>query len=96
LRHVNAEAAVLSVQTSCNGRPCEGFVVSRGEQLPLLQPNQVTLYSDRCSAVSDRQPVSTVLPHEQFAKSLAAYIPTAGAGVPYAWKALESIQGGVQ
>ena len=39
----------VSIQTSCNGTPCEGFAVSLGDQLPPLQPNQVPLYSEQCA-----------------------------------------------
>src|SRR5258705_4142416 len=34
------EPGYVSVQTTCNGKPCEGFSVSPGEDLPHLQPNQ--------------------------------------------------------
>jgi len=40
----------LSIQTSCNGQPCEGFVVSLGDRLPPLQPDQQRLYSQQCAA----------------------------------------------
>ena len=50
----------LSIQTSCGGKPCEGFVVSLGDELPPLQPNQLKLYSEKCTAAAaDRKPVST-------------------------------------
>jgi hypothetical protein len=54
---------VLSIQNSCNGKPCEGFVVSQGEALPPVQANQVRLYSEQCGTGADRKPISTVLPH---------------------------------
>jgi hypothetical protein len=96
LRSAKANTGVLSVQTSCNGAACEGFVVSLGDDLPPLQPNQVKLYSEQCSSGADRKPISTLLPHEQFAKALVGFIPLMAATAPYDWKTFTSIQGGVQ
>jgi hypothetical protein len=83
----------LSVQTSCNGKPCEGFSVSPGEDLPPLQPNQLSLYSEKCSAANaaDRKPVSTVMPHEQLAQTLAAVLPQASGPPFYDWKTLTTL-----
>jgi hypothetical protein len=79
----------LAVQTSCGGKPCEGFVVSLGEELPPLQPNQLKLYSERCTAAAaDRKPVSTALPHEQLAKVIADLIPPSAGPAMYDWKTL--------
>ena len=50
LKGAGVNPGILSVQTSCNGRPCEGFALSQGEELPALQPAQVKLYSEQCSA----------------------------------------------
>ena len=87
-------AGVISIQTACNGKPCEGFVVTPGKDLPPLQPNQLRLYTEQCAAAeSDRQPVSTALPHEQLARSIAALIPPAAL---YDWKALAAMPTGVR
>lgn len=80
---------VLSIQTSCNGKPCEGFGVSLGADLPALQPNQLKLYSERCSATAtDRKPVSTTLPHQQLAAIFVALLPPASGPMLYDWKTL--------
>lgn len=83
---------ILSIQTSCNGRPCEGFVLTQGEELPALQPAQLKLYSERCSASpAERKAVSTSLPHEALAQTIAALIPPAAGPVLRDWKALAAL-----
>lgn len=79
----------LSVQTSCGGKACEGFVVSLGDELPPLQANQLKLYSEQCKIpAADRKPVSTSLPHEQLAKILEEMLPPASGPSLYDWKTL--------
>lgn len=97
LSGAGANPGVLSIQTSCNGKPCEGFVLTAGAELPALQPNQLRLYSEQCSApASERKPVSTSLPHEQLAQTVAGLIlPAAGAALPD-WKTLVTLPGGIQ
>ena len=51
------ESSHLSVQTSCNGRACEGFVLTRSDRLPPLLPAQLALYSDKCAPGAERTPV---------------------------------------
>ncbi len=41
LQSASANPGVLSVQSSCNGKPCEGFQLTLGADLPQLQPRQV-------------------------------------------------------
>jgi len=93
LKAAAAEPGYLSVQTSCNGRPCEGFVVSLGADLPPLQPAQLRLYSENCSAASaaDRKPVSTSMPPEQLANIFAALLPPASGPAFYDWKVLPTL-----
>ncbi|MEZ5356281.1 MAG: hypothetical protein R2762_26905 [Bryobacteraceae bacterium] len=87
---------IVSIQTSCSGKPCEGFVLTGGSQLPPLQPNQVRLYTEQCSAPeADRKPVSNLLPHEQLAHTLAALIPPAGGSLPD-WKAMAAVPAGIE
>ena len=91
-----ANAGVLSIQTSCGGKPCEGFVLSQGEELPALQPAQLKLYSEQCSAPpAERKAVSSVLPHEALAETIAALIPPAAGPALSDWKALEALPGGI-
>lgn len=90
-------AGVFSVQTSCNGRPCEGFALSQGEELPALQPAQLKLYSEQCSAPpADRKAVSSVLPHEALAGMIAALIPPAAGPALSDWRALAALPTGIE
>jgi hypothetical protein len=79
----------LSVQRSCGGKPCEGFSVSYGTDLPALQPNQLRMYSEECGAgAAARKPVSTSMPHELLAQAFASLLPPA-TGL-YDWAALQN------
>jgi hypothetical protein len=91
LKGDNLSAAVLSIQPPATGRPNEGFVVSRGEELPALQPNQLALYTERCAPGAERKPVSTVLPHESLAQAVVALLVPAGGAPLYDWKALAAL-----
>jgi hypothetical protein len=88
---------ILSVQTSCNGRPCEGFALSPGEELPALQPAQLKLYSEQCAAPpAERKAVSSLLPHEALAQVIAAMIPPATSPALSDWKALAALPTGIE
>ena len=89
------ESSHLSVQTSCNGRACEGFVLSRSDKLPPLLPAQLALYSDKCSAGAERTPVSTIRPHVALAELIKAMIPPASGPAGYDWKALAALPAGI-
>lgn len=90
------ESSHLSVQTSCNGRACEGFVLSRSDKLPPLQPAQLALYSEKCSAGVERTPVSTTRPHIALAEAIKALIPPASGPAGYDWKALAGLAAGIR
>ncbi len=92
------QPGVVSIQTSCNGRPCEGFSVSPGPELPPLQPHQLALYSEQCSAeaAGRRAPVATSLPHEQLAALLVALLPRASGPALPGWQALAGLAPGVR
>lgn len=97
LTSANVNPGYLSVQSSCNGKPCEGFVLTLGDALPPLQPNQLRLYSERCSGTAaERVPVSTVMPHEQLAKTLVALMPSSNGPALYDWKTLTTAPHGIQ
>jgi hypothetical protein len=97
LKGAGSNPGVLSVQTSCNGRPCEGFVLSPGEELPALQPAQLKLYSEQCQAPpAERQAVSAALPHEALAQAIAAMIPPATGPALADWKALPALPTGIE
>lgn len=97
VKGVNARAGYLSIQTSCNGRACEGYVLYSGEDLPPLQPNQLRLYTEKCSATgAARAPVSTAMPHELLSRTLASLIPPSDGPALYDWKTLTSLATGIE
>lgn len=85
----------LSIQTSCNGKACEGFVLSQSEQLPPLQPNQLALYSEACAAGVERKPVATTKPHVQLAETIKSLLPPAAGPALYDWKGLAGLPSGI-
>lgn len=95
LKGEQVEPSLLSVQTSCAGKPCEGFVLSRSDKLPTLQPNQLALYSEKCAAGAVRTAVSTTKPHIALAEAIKALIPPAGGPALYDWKTLVGMPSGI-
>jgi hypothetical protein len=92
LKGADMNPGYLSIQSSCNGKPCEGFVLSQGDDLPPLQPKQLRLYSEQCAAAgTDRKPVSTVMPYEELAQMMMMLLPQATGPALYDWKALTSL-----
>ena len=95
LKRATANPGVLSIQTSCGGRPCEGFVLSQGDELPALQPNQLNLYTEQCAAGADRRAVPVGKPHELLAETVVALlVPAAGSGL-YDWTTLAGLTPGI-
>ena len=47
-----AGPGVVSIQTSCDGRPCEGYVVSPGSGPPPLPPSPPGLRAGRCGTAA--------------------------------------------
>jgi hypothetical protein len=90
-----ANPGVLSIQTSCGGRPCEGFVLSQGSELPALQPNQLNLYTEQCGAGADRRAVPVGKPHELLAETIVALLMPAEGPVLHDWKSLASLASGI-
>ncbi|MEO8545664.1 MAG: hypothetical protein ABI434_18930 [Burkholderiaceae bacterium] len=75
-----ATPAVLSIQTTCKGKPCEGFAITFNKDLPQLQPNQLKMYAEQCAgAPAQRRAISARLPHEVLAERLVALLPPTGA-----------------
>jgi len=95
LKATTINPGVLSIQNSCNGKACEGFVVSRGEEMPPLQPNQLSLYSEQCGAGAERKPVSLLKPHEELARAVVALLPPSNGPALYAWKMLTGLKTGI-
>lgn len=92
LQGPNLGPGYLAIQTSCNSKPCEGFTLSMGKDLPPLQPNQLHLYSEHCSGDgSARKAVSNSSPQEGVVQAIVAYIPQASSPAFYDWKTLASL-----
>lgn len=90
LRGANLASAFLAIQMTRGATPTEGFVLSTGEELPALQPNQLALYSTECTAGAVQRPVSTLLPHQRLAEVVAALlVPAAQAGLT--WESLKAV-----
>lgn len=86
---------VLSIQSSCAGKPCEGFVVTRSDTLPALKPDQLANYSEQCAAGAQRAPVSTEKPHALLAQTLVALVPPANGPALYDWATLATLPAGI-
>lgn len=85
LRGPGMAPATLAVQMTRAATPTEGFVLTSGEELPALQPNQLALYSESCAAGAEQAPVSTALPHQRLAEVVvAALLPTARPSLDWA------------
>ena len=95
LRSAASNPGVLSIQTSCGGRPCEGFVLSLGDELPALQPNQLNLYTEQCAAGADRRAAPVGKPHELLAESVVAMLVPASGPVLYDWNVLAGLPAGI-
>jgi hypothetical protein len=92
LKAAGSGPGFIAIQTSCNGKPCEGFTLTMGTDLPPLQPNQLRLYSEQCSAgTSERKAVSTSSPQEGVAQAIVAYVPQTSGPAFYDWKTLGSL-----
>lgn len=95
LRSATSNPGVFSIQTSCGGRPCEGFVVSQGDELPALQPNQLNLYTEQCAAGADRRAVSVAKPHELLAGAVVALLAPVSGPAHYDWSVLADLPAGI-
>lgn len=95
LKGQDLASAFLSIQPPTAQRPTEGFVLSYGDELPQLQPNQVALYSEQCGAGATRQPVSTMKPHEALADAVVSLLAQASGSVLTDWKAFAALPNGI-
>lgn len=91
LKGAKLSPAQLSIQTVLGAKPSEGFVLSQGEELPPLSPNQLARYSEQCSAGAERKPVSTVKPHERLAETITSLLGQVAGPARYDWKALTGL-----
>jgi len=91
LKSASTNPGVFSVQSSCNGKPCEGFQLTLGGDLPQLQPKQLAMYSEQCSGGAEaRKPVSTSSPQELVAQSVIAFFPMATSS-PADWASISKV-----
>ena len=89
LKAAGLDSAYLSIQPAGPGRPNEGYVLSRGHELPALQPAQLASYTEQCAPGAERKAVATQKPHEALAQIVVALLaPAAGL---YDWKALAAL-----
>lgn len=95
LKGSGTTVAHLSIQPATVSRPAEGFVLTPGAELPPLQPTQVALYSEQCSAGGARTPVSTRKPHELLAQAIIGLLVPAGGATLYDWNALVALPTGM-
>jgi hypothetical protein len=91
LKNAVLNAGILSIQTSCRGRPCEGLVLSLGEELPALQPAQLSLYSEQCTAGAERIAVSNLKPHERLAEVVVAVLASTSGPALHDWSSLAGL-----
>ncbi len=88
-------AGYLSIQPAGPGRPNEGYLLSQGDELPALEPNQLARYTEQCAAGAERKPVSTLKPHELLAQTVVDLLAPAGGTAGYDWKALATLPTGI-
>lgn len=96
LKGTDLAPAFLSIQPPTQARPTEGFVLSQGDQLPPLQPNQLALYSEQCGAGVERKPVSTLKPHELIAQTVVALLLPAAGPATHDWAALAATPSNIE
>ncbi len=89
LTGAGGDEGFISIQPAGPGRPNEGYTLSQGTELPQLQPAQLSMYSERCAAGSERKVVSSSKPHEELA-SLVVTLLAKGAAL-YDWKTLAGL-----
>jgi hypothetical protein len=86
----------LSIQPPAAGRSGEGFVLSQGEELPALQPNQLAHYTEQCAPGAKKAPVSTTKPHESLAQTIVTLLAPASGPALYDWSTLRSLSTGIE
>lgn len=81
----------VSLTYSCGAKRCEGVGFHSGPDLPGLDPAELAMYSETCGAsVAAGKPVSSSLPHQEIAKTVAAAIPASGEAQPYSWDTMRT------
>jgi len=92
---VGGSSGIVAIQAPRGSRPAEGFVVTGGDELPQLQPNQLALYSTDCTPGAVQKPVATVKPHVQVAELVTTLlVPASARGLD--WAGLAGLGTGIQ
>lgn len=94
LTGAGTSAGHLSIQPATASRSGEGYVLSAGDELPALQPNQLALYTEQCAPGAARAPVSTTKPHEALAQTVVALLLPA-AQPAWDWTTLTTLPTGI-
>ena len=95
LKRAGVTTGHLSIQPAAPGRQGEGYILSAGDELPALPPNQLASYTESCAEGAERKPVSTSKPHELIAEQVVSLLVPAGGAPFYDWKTLTSGASGV-
>jgi hypothetical protein len=95
LTSAGASAGHLSIQPAAAGRSGEGYVLSSGDELPALQPNQLAQYTEQCAPGAARAPVSTTKPHELLAQTIVDLLPPAAGAAAHDWKTFTALPSGI-
>ncbi|MGE0439996.1 MAG: hypothetical protein AB7S39_05855 [Gemmatimonadales bacterium] len=80
----------IAIQPAAAGRATEGYILTRGEELPALEPNQLASYTEQCAEGAPRKAVATKAPHLQLAEVMVRLLEPAGAGAGLDWSRLET------
>ena len=65
--------------------------LSLGDELPVLDPDLLAVYSETCAPGMERRPVATVKPHQRLAQTLVTLLVQQSRTDPYDWKRLAAL-----
>lgn len=81
----------VALTYTCRAQSCEGIAYTARAELPGLDPAELSMYSEQCgAAVAAGKPVSSALPHQVIAKTIAAAIPASSETQPYSWDVMRA------
>jgi len=95
LKGAGISNGVFSIQSVRAPRPSEGFTLSAGDELPALQPNQMSMYTEQCAPGAARTAEARVAPHERLAEVVVALLVPASSPA-LAWSALPGLATGIE
>lgn len=86
--------SILAIQPGTLAKPNEGYVLTDGDALPQLQPDQLALYSEQCAPGAEPKPVSNVKPVVAVADVVTSLlVPASATGLT--WAELEKQGNGI-